>query len=442
MLARVAGLALVAVVALLTVLQPAPRTVQAGFTLVGLVDGGKPSGTILSPDGTLTIVSDDSGAPVRYVVSLAWIKDQLPEISQDDLLSVEVEVLPDGALVATSVTKQNERQGTANDGLATGSEQVREQPRQPSTTDKSNDGPPTPTSTLTLTATIMLTATSSGTATNTPTPTSTATVTATSTVTPTATSTATATPTVTLTSTSTPTSTSTVTLTPTSTATATATPTVTLTPTPTSTNVILTLDGPFEDVGVFTSLQLNASGVPVISYFDIANRDLKLVRCGDATCSSGNTIQSPDGTGVDVGQYTSLQLNASGFPIVSYRDSTNGDLKLIICGNATCSLGNTVQTLDGTGVDVGYYTSLQLNASGFPVVSYFDQTNFDLKLMVCGDATCSSGNTIRTLDGTGTLVGQHTSLQLNASGFPVISYYDFGNSHLKIIVCGNPTCAP
>ncbi len=103
MLTRLAALALLAILGTLLILQPVSRTAQAGFTLVGLVDGGKPSGATLNPDGTLTIVSDDSGAPVRYVVSLAWVKDQLPEIAQDDLLSIEVERLPDGTLMATSI---------------------------------------------------------------------------------------------------------------------------------------------------------------------------------------------------------------------------------------------------------------------------------------------------------------------------------------------------
>lgn len=551
--ARLTGTLLVLVVVSLITMQPSARPVQAGFTLIGLVDGGKPSGSSLTPDGTLTIVSDDSGAPVRYVVSLAWFKDQIPDLSQDDLLSVEVEVLPDGSLVALNVTNLTSRQGTANQGRSTGSQHAAEQPRARSEDDQSNEGAatptltPSPTSTSTPTVTLTVgagathastptatvtvtiaatntpspsttpspTSTPTGTSTATATPSSTATATLTSTTTSTATSTATATTTSTPTVISTPTgtATSTLTITPTSSATTTATatvtdtptntptptqtatatptstPTQTITPTPLPTNVTVTLDAD-GDVGQFTSLQLDANGNPVISYYDLTNGDLKLAICGNTTCSAGNTIRAVD-TGGNVGRFSSLQLNASGHPVVSYQDGNPGGLKIVVCGDATCASGNTFQAVDPTATntgfgslrlnasgnpvisykdndpnydlklvvcgnatcsagntfqspdtldDVGDSTSLRLNAAGNPVVSYYDVTNGNLKLIVCGNATCSSGNTVRTLD-TPSLVGLHTSLQLDASGNPVISYFDITNRDLKIVVCGDATCA-
>ena len=70
------------------------HTVAAGFTLVGRVDGGVPSGQRVNPGDTLIIVSDDSGTPVRYVIDLRWVLDSLGRLDQDDLVSVEVEQAP------------------------------------------------------------------------------------------------------------------------------------------------------------------------------------------------------------------------------------------------------------------------------------------------------------------------------------------------------------
>jgi hypothetical protein len=124
--------------------------------------------------------------------------------------------------------------------------------------------------------------------------------------------------------------------------------------------------------------------------------------------------------------------------VISYCDGTNYDLKVAHCGNASCSSGNTITSVDTAGY-VGSYTSITIGTDGLPVISYYDVTNYDLKVAHCGNASCSSGNTITSVDTAG-YVGSYTSITIGTDGLPVISYYDVTNYDLKVAKCANPFC--
>ncbi len=192
-------------------------------------------------------------------------------------------------------------------------------------------------------------------------------------------------------------------------------------------------------MGFYTSIVISTDGFPVISYRDQANLDLKVAKCGNAACSAGNIFTAVDTAG-DVGNNTSIAIGADGFPVIGYTDDSNGDLKVAKCGNVACSAGNTINSVDITD-NVGWYASIAIGADSLPVISYNDQTNFDLKVAKCGNAACSAGNTITAVDTVGN-VGRYTSIAIGTDGLPVISYYDQGNFDLKVAKCGNAACNP
>jgi hypothetical protein len=184
-------------------------------------------------------------------------------------------------------------------------------------------------------------------------------------------------------------------------------------------------------------LALDQSGNPVVAYAagEPAQR-LKVLRCGNPTCTSGNSVATPDAD--DGGWDSSLALDALGNPVVSYYSRSSLTLKLLRCGNPTCTSGNTI-TSPENGRGVGRATSLVLDARGQPVISYWDTSKNDLKVLRCGDPTCARGNTTSTPDADGD-VGYRTSMQLDAAGFSVVAYWDTTGRRLKVLHCGSASC--
>ena len=194
------------------------------------------------------------------------------------------------------------------------------------------------------------------------------------------------------------------------------------------------------DVREFSSLTIGSDGLPVMSYYDASVKDLKFTQCANPSCTSGNTIAVD--SAVDVGQYTAIAIGTDGLPIISYYDESNGFLKVARCGNLTCSLGNVISEVD-TSADVGQHTSITIGLDGLPVISYYDVTNGDLKVAMCGNSSCSiaGGYAITMLDGTVDNVGEGSEIIIGVDGFPLISYHDRTNADLKVFKCSNAACS-
>lgn len=190
-----------------------------------------------------------------------------------------------------------------------------------------------------------------------------------------------------------------------------------------------------------TSLALDAAGNPVVAYGDgIGNGDLRVLHCGDSSCSPGTrNISNADSFG-SVGATLSFVLDSPGNPVVAYLDSTYGNLKLLHCNDPACTGNDESMTWPDSEGYVGVYPSLELDGSGNPVMSYWDGSNGDLKVVHCDEPNCTGGDESIAAPDTAGNVGSYASLAIDNSGNPTVSYYDTTNGDLKILHCGDRTC--
>ena len=213
----------------------------------------------------------------------------------------------------------------------------------------------------------------------------------------------------------------------------------------TSGNTVTTLDAT-EDTGWHASIAIGSDGLPVIAYHDFVNtppnngfRNLKVAKCGDLACSAGSTI-----TTVDSGfaAFSSITIGREGFPVIAYSRPLGTSVPLLhvaACKNASCNSNNLVGIVSSGHAED---TPIAVGADGGLVISYFELKNQNLRVAWCTQAATDkqcSDLTVTTVDSAGD-VGPNNSITIGEDGLPVISYFDRTRSAVKVAKCGNPAC--
>ena len=170
------------------------------------------------------------------------------------------------------------------------------------------------------------------------------------------------------------------------------------------------------DVGKFTSIALDSSGFPHISYTDITNEALKYSYFDGVQWKT----ETVDAKG-HVGKYTSLAIDSGDLPHISYYDGPNTALKYAHW-NGVSWLNETV---DSAG-EVGKHTSIAMDSQDMPHICYYDDDDNDLKHAFFDDVKWN----IQTVDEKGS-VGEYSSMVLDSDDHVYISYHDGTNKDLK-----------
>ncbi|MBT8213220.1 MAG: right-handed parallel beta-helix repeat-containing protein, partial [Acidimicrobiia bacterium] len=191
------------------------------------------------------------------------------------------------------------------------------------------------------------------------------------------------------------------------------------------------------DTGYYTDIAIASDGYPVISHYRADTGDLRIRDCNGPDCSPASDRQID--TGGDVGLYTSIGIPpSSDLPVVSYYDATNGDLKIHRCDDSDCTSGfGFITVVDSVG-DVGRDTDMAIGADGLPIIAYYDVTNTALKVAHCDDTDCATA-TITTVDSTNDR-GREPSIAIGYDGLPKITYYDASADRLRFARCDDAAC--
>jgi len=131
--------------------------------------------------------------------------------------------------------------------------------------------------------------------------------------------------------------------------------------------------------------------LPVIVYGVFsAFAQLKVAKCGDLDCSSGSTYTTVDTSLSTNGAVVAMALSTDGSPVINYRRGTGG-LRILKCGDASCSSGN-ISTGVSTALNYGAVGALAVPADGLPVVVYADTTGSPdlIRVLKCSDAGCGN----------------------------------------------------
>jgi hypothetical protein len=190
-----------------------------------------------------------------------------------------------------------------------------------------------------------------------------------------------------------------------------------------------------ENVGSHNSITIGADDLPIISYADRTNHQMKVAHCNDLTCTTATVTAIPS---AGYPYYTSIAIGTDGLPVISFFVSDWHALKVAHCENITCT-SSTVNLVDGSvsqyhGID----SELTIGVDGLPIISYYVAPADDLLVAHCNDAACTSAITT-TLDSAGN-VGSNTSITIGNDGLPIISYRDHDTPALKVAHCENITC--
>jgi hypothetical protein len=214
------------------------------------------------------------------------------------------------------------------------------------------------------------------------------------------------------------------------------------------------IDNDTDSTGLYSSLAIDPSGTPWVSYKDSTATSLMVAKyvgsggsgCG-ASASGAWNCTTVDNDTDNTGAYSSIAIDSKGVAWISYQDSTNNDLmvaKFVGSGGTGCGAsGSTAwscSAVDGGGGSFdGYFNNIAIDSQGTPWIAYYEDFVYSpvvAHYVGAGGTGCevsTAWSCITIEQGTNNRDGQYVAIGFDHQDTPWISYYRFqGTQSLRV----------
>jgi Collagen triple helix repeat (20 copies) len=195
---------------------------------------------------------------------------------------------------------------------------------------------------------------------------------------------------------------------------------------------------------VDTSVAIGVDGLGLIA---LGGNELTAVHCSNVDCTTStvsipcavNSCVTADAMPLDS---VAMALGADGLALIGGRSAglTSGTRHPFLhhCADTLCNAGVTSDTEVGAGIDRGEYSWITLGVNGHPLMTYRDTTNTNLRAAYCLDFACTTFN-VTTID---TTDSEFSSVVTGVDGLPLVVAGDSTTRQLKAFHCSNIFCVP
>ena len=166
---------------------------------------------------------------------------------------------------------------------------------------------------------------------------------------------------------------------------------------------VTTVDGAEQRRPCTAPIAIGTDGFPVISYLDSSNIDLKVVKCNDAACApGGETVRRGRQRRAVPALYTSLAIGTDGFPVIGYRDGTRSPQGGQVRRRGLCARRRDLRHDRQQRLRRRRTPPLAIGTDGFPVIGYYNATNRPTSRWPSATTPPgASGETLTTVDSAG-----------------------------------------